>query len=387
LYFWQKEPSTMQCQTCLENGFIGAIILMASLHGLLLAVMLLFSKKLRSKANRFLALALCGMCVILGYEAAAYLNVEDDIPLFIQFLPLYIRTTIPAGLFYFVIFLIQPDHTLKGLDWLGFFAILIEGIIDALYVPAYIMQDEAAAEQAIDFIDYLGEFWGIICALVLIPMALQRVNHYQQFLLDHYSTTNNKSLRWLRNFLVLVLVVVGIWAVSLFQCKMGYWEECEKSFFVVTMCLVILLFGVGYFVILHYSWFEIIPIKVDAAAPEQKLSTKTSRYHASLIELMQHEKLYQDIDLTLDKLASHLKISSGYLSQIINEKEGKNFFEFVNNYRVSAVKEKLLDRKYAHYSIMGIASESGFKSKSTFNAVFKKFTGQTPSAFKRQNAV
>ena len=102
------------------------------------------------------------------------------------------------------------------------------------------------------------------------------------------------------------------------------------------------------------------------------------------MKLMHEEKLYTDVELTLQNLSERLGISPGYLSRIINEKEDKNFFEFVNSYRVKDVKEKLVDEEYGHYSILGIALESGFKSKSTFNTVFKKLTGQTPSSYQKQ---
>ena len=96
--------------------------------------------------------------------------------------------------------------------------------------------------------------------------------------------------------------------------------------------------------------------------------------------------MYENIELTLNDLAQELQLSSGYLSQIINEREQKSFFEFVNFYRVEAIKRKLLDQNYAHYDIFSIALESGFKSKSTFNAVFKKMTQQTPSAYKKKHS-
>ena len=98
---------------------------------------------------------------------------------------------------------------------------------------------------------------------------------------------------------------------------------------------------------------------------------------------MEEDAVYMDTELTLSVLAEKLTISPGYLSQIINEKENKNFFEFVNQYRIDAAKRKLMDADYNQYSIMGIALESGFSSKSTFNALFKKYTGQTPSSFKK----
>lgn len=99
---------------------------------------------------------------------------------------------------------------------------------------------------------------------------------------------------------------------------------------------------------------------------------------------MTKDKAYLDQDLSLKSLAERLDISSGYLSQIINQYEEKNFFDFVNGHRVNEVKQKITDSAFDHLSLLGIAYESGFKSKSTFNLAFKKLSGMTPTAYKKQ---
>ena len=108
-------------------------------------------------------------------------------------------------------------------------------------------------------------------------------------------------------------------------------------------------------------------------------------YHRDLLALLRDRKVYANVELTLENLAHQLNISSGYLSRIIKEKEDKNFYEFINHFRLEAVKSMLLDEAYSNYSIMGIATECGFQSKSTFNKAFKKSTGETPSAFQKRN--
>ena len=102
---------------------------------------------------------------------------------------------------------------------------------------------------------------------------------------------------------------------------------------------------------------------------------------------MVSQKPYLDPDLTLPGLADELDIPSHYLSQIINERIGSNFFDFINQHRVEEIKRRIADPSYAHYSLLGIAFESGFNSKSAFNRVFKKLTGRTPSEFKREQEV
>jgi AraC-like DNA-binding protein len=80
-----------------------------------------------------------------------------------------------------------------------------------------------------------------------------------------------------------------------------------------------------------------------------------------------------------------LNVSPHNLSEVINSKLKQNFYELVNGYRVEEVKRKLQSPEYDMYSILGIAYESGFNSKTSFNTIFKKYVGQTPSDYKRMN--
>lgn len=99
-------------------------------------------------------------------------------------------------------------------------------------------------------------------------------------------------------------------------------------------------------------------------------------------QFMKTNRPYLDSDLTLPKLAEDLNVSTHHLSQVINEMHGKNFFNFINQYRIDEVKRKIQDPKFQNYSLLGIAYESGFNSKSAFNRVFKNITGTTPSRYR-----
>jgi AraC-like DNA-binding protein len=311
--------------------------------------------------------------------------------LWIQYLPLYIRSTIPIGIFYFVIFLIQPEHKLSNFERLGFVAIGMEVFLESMNFPINLLfESPEQIEVAEDLIVSMGWFIGVIAPFVFLPVALMRVNQYQKSLYDNYSTTVKKSLAWLKFFLVIFMLVNVLLMISFGYYIMGDLEKSELVFAIVTICFVLLLFWIGYFVMIYYSWFEIVPLIEDETVKEitnNKLSPNTITYYKQLKLLLLEEKIYEDINLTLDSLAERLQISSGYLSQIIKENEQKNFFELINYYRIESVKKKLLDQNYKDYTIMSIALESGFNSKSTFNAVFKKFTNQTPSAFRRKQVV
>jgi AraC-like DNA-binding protein len=82
-------------------------------------------------------------------------------------------------------------------------------------------------------------------------------------------------------------------------------------------------------------------------------------------------------------MADDLSISKHRLSQAINSGRKKNFYKFINEFRIEEVKDRLSDSAYAHYSILGIALECGFNSKTSFNRIFKEETGLTPTEFLR----
>ncbi|MEM7655331.1 MAG: AraC family transcriptional regulator [Bacteroidota bacterium] len=379
----------MECQLCIQNGILAGVALMACLHGLLLGAILAMSPRLRSKSTRFLALALVGVAFMLLYEFFYYAGIEEIVPDPIYYLLPYLRTSLPIGIFYFVVFLIQPDHQLHRWEKSGYWVLLIDFLLDALNVPVYWTNPETMGGETVEtLLDFASEGVGLLASLFFLSAALFRVRSYQTFLFTHYSNTTRKNLVWLQTFIWLVLGVLLIWLISSGQYLMNQMNAYEFTSKIMLLGLVGLLFWIGYFVILQYQWFELVPLPEEAVAKapeENKLSAKTETYFEEVLELMENKKLFEDPDLTLDRLSERLQISSGYLSQIISEKAEKNFFEFVNHYRIEAVKHKLLDPAFGHYTILGIAQESGFQSKSTFNAVFKKIAGMTPSEFKRKS--
>ena len=109
------------------------------------------------------------------------------------------------------------------------------------------------------------------------------------------------------------------------------------------------------------------------------------RYHQQLLEYIEKEKPYLNQELTRDQLAEALGLNSKYLSQVINEIQQQNFMDFINAYRIDEAKKKLIHPAWQHYTVLAIAQEVGFKSRSAFYSAFKKATGQTPSAFKKEN--
>jgi len=103
-----------------------------------------------------------------------------------------------------------------------------------------------------------------------------------------------------------------------------------------------------------------------------------------LICSMQKDKHYLDSELTLNKLSGLLGVSQHNLSEVINLKLNQTYYDFINSYRVEEFKQLLSNPAYYNYSLLSIAFDAGFKSKTTFNTIFKKITGLTPSEYKSQ---
>ena len=107
------------------------------------------------------------------------------------------------------------------------------------------------------------------------------------------------------------------------------------------------------------------------------------KYLTLLLSHMDKEKPFLEPELTLSHLSEQIKIPSHYVSQVINEKMKCNFLDFVNQYRVKESQAKLSDSKFDHYTILAIAFEAGFNSKTTFYSAFKKHIGTTPSNYRK----
>jgi AraC-like DNA-binding protein len=113
-------------------------------------------------------------------------------------------------------------------------------------------------------------------------------------------------------------------------------------------------------------------------------NSDAEKYVTRLLRHMDTKKPYLDADLTIQDVAESLNIPRHYLTQVINEKLNKNFYQFINEYRIEEVKRLLVDKDYQKFTITAVAFEAGFNSKSAFNSAFKEITGMTPTEYKLQ---
>ncbi len=166
-------------------------------------------------------------------------------------------------------------------------------------------------------------------------------------------------------------------------------DPYEISF--ISLTLLTFLFGVFGF---HQpSIFEEV-VRYESHDEPQEMEPNTKKYQRSglrqedvadfvnkIRKYMVIEKPYLERELTIYDLSDQLKIPRHILSEVINEHMGKNFYNLVNEYRLNEVKERMKSDDMKHLTILAIAYDSGFNSKSSFNTIFKEKTGQTPSEY------
>ncbi len=103
--------------------------------------------------------------------------------------------------------------------------------------------------------------------------------------------------------------------------------------------------------------------------------------HNRLKKLMETEKIYTESELSLSELANRLNTIPNYLSQVINDKEGKNFYDYINELRIEEFKKLVSRPENRKYTLLSLSFDCGFNSKSSFNKNFKKVTGRSPSEY------
>jgi AraC-like DNA-binding protein len=208
---------------------------------------------------------------------------------------------------------------------------------------------------------------------------------------NNFSNSVNIDLFWIRK-LVLVFGVIWTLLISVTVIhhifNMFSMVFCTDGLFLSLSIFVMLI---GYFGLKQKVIFSSEDIIDSGEVSKTRTKYSGSRlsdqeaqqYAGKLTDYMKSAKPYLNPDLSLPQLATELNISIHYLSQVINEQFNLNFFDFVNGYRVDAFKEIVNDPEFRNFSLLGIAFECGFNSKSAFNRIFKQTSGMTPSQFRK----
>ncbi|NVO30059.1 helix-turn-helix domain-containing protein [Hymenobacter lapidiphilus] len=288
-------------------------------------------------------------------------------------------------------------------------------------------------------IGLVADTLGYLSVLAYAVRTLRAYRVYARYLNDNFSDTEQVRFRWLRNVLVAVVLGTGVTLVfgliNVFISPLNYVQSWYDYLFTGLLIYYLSISGLltGYRLgalrfqpaaatteaaahpvsVLDPEETPTAPAMAAAAFPEYgppsevlagrilppektALAVKAPdapglepdaeliRWTSRLLAHMQADRPYLEPELTLGELATQLRTNTSWLSKVINTGCGQNFNDFINEYRVREAERLLRDPQFRHYTLLAVALEAGFNSKSTFNRVFKKLRGLTPSEAARQ---
>lgn len=396
------------------------LFLLGAAQGGFLSFALLNSRGGNRRANRYLA------CYMLVFSAALIDYVLDTSGLTVDYV--WLRTLLwPKEFLYGVfIYLYCREMTEPGVPvstamrWVLWFPPFIHCCVSwpLLWLPsesqyAVLLNQEGLPPFLNVWRLVLGDIELMITIAhltVFLLLSLQRVRRHRRRVLQSFSYLERVSLDWLRNVLLGTLVVYGIWiAEEFFSADLLFGREPLDT--ALALSMVVLIYGLGWMGLRQPQvLFRGMEEDVDSVSKHKQALANPSdgmgesmggeayagqaKYARSALSPELAEALMEELratmdrdepylrpDLSLAELAASLSVSTNYLSQTINQQSGQNFFDFVNSYRVAHTLPALADQKL---TVLDVAMEAGFNSKSAFYAAFRKHQGMTPGAYRKQ---
>ncbi|MFL5616319.1 MAG: helix-turn-helix domain-containing protein [Gemmatimonadaceae bacterium] len=226
--------------------------------------------------------------------------------------------------------------------------------------------------------------------------TLLYLRQHRRRIRDSYSNTERVSLGWLLWFSG---TAAGIWLLAT-SLNIGAVASRLRDEH-ISLAIAVLIYAIGYRGLRQTEIFDYGSATDDAvvaelAVPQPELEASAPLYQRSgltdreakrleqkLLDLMDRETPWKDAELTLADLARRLESTPHKLSEVLNGQLGQTFYDFVNGYRVREVQRRIAAGDGRMFTMLSLALDSGFASKSTFNQAFKNRTGQTPSAYRK----
>ncbi|MDR7131621.1 AraC-like DNA-binding protein [Algoriphagus sp. 4150] len=340
----------------LTAGHIGLVIIsgLGVIHGLLLAAFLFLYRRGSSLSNHLLGFLL----IVLSFRVGKSVLLEFAQELHIKVIFIGLGTMMLIGPLFYLLSksLTLRSFTLNRNHFLHFIPALI-----AISFGFWIEKSHTKSFPIWFFLLAYGLYYG----------------HYISYIIYSYRTATISSTPQATNFQLLRLIFFGLVAI---------WCVYLLNLFDDTMPYIV--GPVLYSVVAYSISFVVIKNRfIDKVDHEKYKSTQipenlAEEIYLKIQRLMVEEKAYKNPELNLKFLGDQFHQSPQIISMVINQKSGKNFNAFINQYRIEESTKLLRDSKFEHYTISSIALESGFNSISSFNAAFKKQTGLTPLAFR-----
>ncbi len=371
------------------NEIYKILNLIAIIQGIFLGTILFFNKKNRL-SNRILALLLFALAIsmsrwhfqFINYSTAYYYMAYVNMSLYLIFGPLiyYYTLSITANIKSF-----SKKEILHFIPFISFTIYII---------TRYHFFGKAGSVEDMNKIDktsYIGFYWLIFIFLIIIMLyilfSIRLLRRHNKKIRDLFSDIRNIKLVWLNIFLGMTLV----FCLILILTSMIFINKLTDSYLgnIAGFCIYT-VFLLSTFVITYFSikFPEVFAQdQLINKKPYESLNINTEQqeiYKNLILNCMDKDRPYLNDALTLKDFADLLKIPPHMVSMTLNTCLNQNFYNFINLYRIEEVKRMLADPAKDEYTVLRIAFEAGFNSKTVFNTMFKKITGLTPSEFRKK---
>ena len=246
----------------------------------------------------------------------------------------------------------------------------------------------------------------IAFTMAYLITVFRLINKHELNIKKAYSYDDTINLTWLKKLAIVLTGISLFFLIAVVYIYFVRFSSSETSIqlyanldFIGYSLFTLFIYLLGYFgyrqgnIFTHQlqpghgmvseSSNQTIP-KATGKQDEQKNESQDKKFVKLLYEYMKNEQPYLSSTLSLYQLAKQMDVSSHYLSHILNNRIRKNFYEFVNHYRIDEVKRRIASDHHSKYTILAIALDCGFNSKATFNRTFKNYTGYTPSQFQQE---
>ncbi len=379
-------------------GFKSSVLLVFFFHLLIVATILMidgFRKSSRSNLWLGLLLILSSLYIAPFMFGYAGWYAKDGYRQFLFYVPFQQILFIGPVTFFYVKSLLFRELRLRRLDYIHF----IPGLIYNIYIVAIFVLDVSIFEGNYFYADDKDkdlDLWyqvlGFLSMLGYFGLSLYTYVKYKRAIYAVVSYAEEIVFKWVGRFLI---ILVGLLILRLlFFVLNPEWAEFGSKFWYYAWYSIIFYF------IAIYGYRHSIRTEVVINMPyvgDRSLSMEDNMEHAEsdkkaplehldvlksqIDELMREKHLYVNSQLSLIDVSKEMNTNPRNVSQIINQGFDMNFNDFVNQYRTNLMVDKIKNQEHLQKTILSLAFECGFNSKSTFNRAFKKYTGKTPIQF------
>ena len=295
--------------------------------------------------------------------------------------------------------ILYKDFAITGKRWRHFLPFIIIFSASEFY---FLIQPRIAREKILSdalqhhfpaLVSIVSTFIFILFLLYIIA-SLRLISSYKRAASQHFSNNRQIDVSWLSSTILFFLLIIIMTIVNGLLAQTSLADYYLIGFNIIILAMLIFVITV-LLKALQKPYFFSFPGENDSAAeprpsPQTNLTgsekIEKEKIAQSVLTYMQTKKPYLEPDLTLEQLASLLSLKPRALSQAINEILGQNFYDFINRHRIEEASRLLTNPADEKITILEVLYEVGFNSKSSFNTLFKKYTGLTPTEFRKKQS-